>query len=424
MTRRKLFYRRWLIVITVIATLWLLFFYYLSVRNNIPNKIHIIRGKEQEIKFRIPASGRVAGISNYKGDTQMQQSIPVSYHDSMTFMSEKTGNYKMSCLLFGMIPVKDVSISVVDEKKVIPVGLPIGIYAKADGVLVLETGKFQGMDDVEHNPADQIIKKGDYIHAINGKQVKGKKDLIKRIANCEGNELRLTISRNEEQFDVRVKPVLASDGEYKIGIWVRDNVQGIGTLTYVDENLNFAALGHGINDYDTATLLSIEKGSLYLTNIVAVVRGMDGVPGELVGTIDYSEGNEIGIITNNTEHGIYGQGYEKLMEYMTEQPYVAAMKQEVCKGTAQILCSIDGKKEAYQVEITELDKNMNKESANLGLVVEVTDERLLEKTGGIVQGMSGSPIIQNGKIVGAITHVFVSEPRKGYGIFIEDMLEK
>ena len=151
---------------------------------------------------------------------------------------------------------------------------------------------------------------------------------------------------------------------------------------------------------------------------------MDGVPGELVGTIDYSEGNEIGIITNNTEHGIYGQGYEKLMEYMTEQPYVAAMKQEVCKGTAQILCSIDGKKEAYQVEITELDKNMNKESANLGLVVEVTDERLLEKTGGIVQGMSGSPIIQNGKIVGAITHVFVSEPRKGYGIFIEDMLEK
>ena len=213
-------------------------------------------------------------------------------------------------------------------------------------------------------------------------------------------------------------PVLTDDGTYKLGIWVRDNIQGIGTLTYVDEQGNFGALGHGISDIDTGDMLTLKWGELYNAQILSIVKGTDGNPGELQGVIRYDESEKIGTILDNQSMGIYGtldngcgQGVRLPVGY----------KQEMQEGPATILACVDGEVQEYSIEITAID--MNKKDTNKSFTIKVTDPRLLELTGGIVQGMSGSPVIQNGKLVGAVTHVFVRDAGSGYGIFIENMLQ-
>ena len=217
------------------------------------------------------------------------------------------------------------------------------------------------------------------------------------------------------------KPQLNEQGEYKLGIWIRDNAQGVGTMTYIDETGHFGALGHGINDVDTSTLMALQKGTLYHTEIIGITKGSNGSPGELTGFIEYDDRNILGIITENTTRGIFGVCSPKIAGEEQEALPVG-LKQEIETGPAQIRCSIGGDIENYEVEITDI--NLGNDNINRGIVLQITDERLLSETGGIVQGMSGSPIIQNGKIIGAVTHVLVQDSTKGYGIFIERMLEK
>ena len=208
-----------------------------------------------------------------------------------------------------------------------------------------------------------------------------------------------------------------------MGIWVRDNAQGIGTLTFVDENGNFGALGHGINDVDTSTLMELEEGLLYKTNIIAIKKGTKGTPGELTGMISYSDKNVIGTIENNTNAGIFGKCNTMKMPLLEEAEYLpVGLKQEIHLGEAQIISTVEDTREYYDVEITEV--RLDHDNVNRGIVLKITDPRLLALTGGIVQGMSGSPIIQDGKVIGAVTHVLVQDSTKGYGIFIENMLEK
>lgn len=201
---------------------------------------------------------------------------------------------------------------------------------------------------------------------------------------------------------------------------MRDNAQGVGTLTFVDEWGNFGALGHGISDVDTSTLLTVKSGTLYETEIIAIRKGSDGNPGEMTGLIEYADKNILGEIQENTSQGIYGVCNEKLAQIVSGEALPIALKQEIHTGAAQILCSVEGEPKYYDVEIREI--YLEQENVNRGILLTVTDPELLAYTGGIIQGMSGAPIIQDGRLIGAVTHVLVQDSTSGYGIFIENML--
>ena len=227
------------------------------------------------------------------------------------------------------------------------------------------------------------------------------------------------VNRKGEEIPLSLEPVLTQEENYKLGIWVRDNTQGIGTMTYVDEKGRFGALGHGISDTDTGELLDVSGGELYQAQIVSIIRGAQGVPGELSGYIEYEDEKKIGTIEKNTDIGIFGQIFSDTQ--ISGEKVKIGYKQEVKKGKAQILMQLEGKVEYYDIEITDIYSSQ--QDTNKSFQIQVTDPELLAKTGGIVQGMSGSPILQDGKLIGAVTHVFVQDSSKGYGIFIENMLE-
>ena len=237
----------------------------------------------------------------------------------------------------------------------------------------------------------------------------------------QGNPMEMEVMRNEEMIMVSLTPIQTEDGSYKLGLWVRDNIQGIGTLTYIDETGRFGALGHGISDVDTGEQLNIAQGELYDARILSVQKGTSGSPGELRGVIDYQEYLKLGEISRNTSNGITGRLYTGKGSELHKEAYEIILKQDLQTGPAYILSDVgDGVKE-YDIQIVKIDRNAK--DSNKSFVIQVTDPELLNKTGGIVQGMSGSPIIQNGKIAGAVTHVLVNDPTRGYGIFIENMLE-
>ena len=308
------------------------------------------------------------------------------------------------------------------EKKVMPSGKPIGIYVKTKGVMVIDTGVITGMDGKLYSPCKDILMRGDYVIDINGVNIEDKKSLVEVVDDCKGDPVTIRILRDGSELSYELTPVKNEEGRYKLGLWVKDDISGIGTLTFVDEN-SFAALGHSINDNDTGIIFNISDGAIYNTNLVNIIKPDANNPGRLEGVIDYSSQNIIGRVTGNTEFGISGflvsdidsdsLGYE----WMNIAP-----KEEVTNGPAYILSSITGKPEYYSVIITNV--NYDKASGNKSIELEITDERLISITDGIVQGMSGTPIIQNNRLVGAITHVFLNDSTKGYGIFIEYMLEK
>jgi len=304
---------------------------------------------------------------------------------------------------------------------VIPGGMAIGIYLKTDGVLVLDTEEMTDLNGYAYEPAKNIVKEGDYIVGFNGEEISTKKELVQAVKDLETSEVILTIRRNDENIDVRMKSVEVANDEYKLGIWVKDSVQGLGTVSYLTLDGEFGALGHGIHDTDTSDLLEISEGTVYTTKIVGIQKGVKGTPGGLEGIIIYKKTNKLGTIEKNTEDGIYGEinNIETLAH--NRKPVEICKKENVKLGNATILCSADGVVKEYDIKIKNVDsytKNANKE-----IIIEVVDKELLKLTGGIVQGMSGSPILQNGKIVGAVTHVLVNDPTRGYGIFIEDMIK-
>jgi stage IV sporulation protein B len=301
-----------------------------------------------------------------------------------------------------------------------PVGQPVGLYIHTNGVMVLGTGKVTDLDGHVSEPAKTVFKAGDYIQAIDGTAVSDTSQVPALIQAGGGKTLTFEIIREDECMSVKITPVETEENVYKVGIWLRDDTQGIGTITYVDANQHFAALGHGITDVDTGLLIEISHGMAYWSKILSVVKGVSGTPGEIVGTIDYQTENRIGRITENTSCGIFGTLNKNVFTYDASKAVPVAHKEEIEKGRAQILCSVDGETALYDIEIEKINTG-NAEGKNL--VIRVTDETLLAKTNGILQGMSGSPIIQNGKLIGAVTHVFVNDPSKGYGIFAETMLE-
>lgn len=413
---------------------------YFSYLNKIPSQIRIRAGVEQEFNFRVPVSGEiyrtpqeaapVATVTDLSEEEQeayllameeeKAKSIHVDFAHTVKFRANEIDAYQMELKLFGVLPYKQVDVEVIQDKLLIPSGMPIGIYVKTDGVLVVGIGEFESSGGDNVSPAKYVLQKGDYILKCNGEAVENKKQFISMVEDSAGEDMVLTIRRNNEVTDVMINADKNRMEEWKLGIWIRDNAQGIGTMTYEGADSTFGALGHGINDVDTSILMNLEEGTLYKTEIVGITRGANGAPGELTGYIEYDSENVIGEITENTAAGIFGICDEELMENSVYDPIPIALKQEISLGPAQIICSVSGEPEFYDVEIVEV--NLDQENVNRGIVIRVVDEKLLTLTGGIIQGMSGSPIIQNGKLAGAVTHVLVNDSTKGYGIFIEEML--
>ena len=384
----------------------------------IPASIRIKAGSEQELSLNVPVMGEI-----YSPYREKEEVIPVNLSRPVTVMANRMQEYTMDVKLFGVIPFKTVNVQVIPDKMLVPAGVPIGIYVKTDGILVIAQGDFEGMDHTRKEPAKHLLQAGDYILKADEQEVASKADFTKKISESGGRDMVLTIRREEEIFDIKVHPEQNVNGEYKLGIWIRDNAQGVGTMTYLDEDASFGALGHGINDTDTALLMEVKGGSLYKTEIIAIKKGQGGTPGELTGVIDYNLSNKIGTIDTNSVEGIFGTVDLKGADIVSREAMPIGLKQDVEPGKAQILCCVDGEKipKSYDVNIKAV--HLDHDNINRGIELEVTDAALLEQTGGIVQGMSGSPILQNGKIVGAVTHVLVNDPTRGYGIFIENMLE-
>lgn len=380
-------------------------FSYISLLNAIPDSISVERGNDISIGGYLPVTKTV------KSEDGAVES----------FSPNVCGTYQLECKLFGLIPVKDVTVNIVDSSQVIPCGMPIGIYIETAGVLVIDTGEVEDTNGNTQCPSRHILKKGDYIEKVNQEEVENKEELIAAINQCNGEAVILSVIRDGEEMECEIRPVSSGDGKFKIGAWVRDDLAGIGTMTYVDGDGNYGALGHGISDTDTESVVDIKQGTAYLTEILSIVKGKKGTPGELVGQIQYDSSHKIGTILQNTTEGIFGN-LEVLPDDLQDIPAMSiGYKQEIENGPAQIIVELDGEKKYYDIEIESVD--MNAQAANKSICLRVTDGELLEKTGGIVQGLSGSPIIQNGKLIGAVTHVFVNDPAKGYGIFIENMLE-
>lgn len=319
-----------------------------------------------------------------------------------------------------------------ENNKMLPCGFPVGIYLETDGLLVVDTDTVTDISGQQINPTNHLIQSGDYIQNINGKTFDTKEKLVEFLQMNKEQELQITLKRQNEEVVARIQPALAQDHTYKVGMWIRDDSHGIGTLTFIDKSGNFAALGHGISDIDTGELLSSKKGQLYQTQIYAITKGQSGNPGSLTGLIDYSPEYFLGDIYNNTYTGIFGNTQGLLKNYVSQvflnesfdtiwgkYAMPVADTSEVYSGSAQIISYVSGKLEQYEIEIGKIDFKNN---SGKNMVIQVKDERLLELTGGIVRGMSGSPIIQDGKIIGAVTHVFVNDPEQGYGIFAETML--
>lgn len=411
-------YKRWLIAALIMNLAAIGFLYYKVIDEKIPNQLFVFEDGEVELDYNLPVSGEweeeeVKVFNNQK---------KFNFQEPIKMQLKEPGSYQVNLKLFGFISWKNMEIKVIEKEKLIPGGIPIGIYVKTDGLLVLGTGRVTGGDGLNYEPSLNIVKTGDYIETVNGAKVEETTDFKKMVESSGGEEITLGIRRNGERTKVKITPVKGSEEAYKLGIWVRQDTQGIGTLTYYTEDGSFGALGHGITDADTGELIQIKDGSIYEANIINIVKGKQGQPGELVGYINRSNISMLGTLEKNTACGIFGNHASIKKEETGKEPVEIALKQEVRVGKASILCQMEGELKEYEIEIEKLRYNL--ENANKGMVIRITDKELLEKTNGIVQGMSGSPILQNGKLIGAVTHVLVQNSAKGYGIFIENMLQQ
>lgn len=339
---------------------------------------------------------------------------------SQTGKTEQIGEeFDVKLKAFGIIPFSTVNVEVVDELHVSVLGTPFGMKLYTDGVLVIDITTVETVSGSISPGEDAGVKKGDYILSADGKQVLTNEELSAAVAASGGNRIKLVIKRGGTPKTVYVTPALSKEtNSYRIGLWVRDSSAGIGTLTFYSPATGIVCgLGHGVCDEDTGDLLELKNGEIVSAEIVSVEKGSSGSPGQLKGKFTYGT---IGKIDCNSEKGVYSVLKGKLgFSRLTE----TALKQEVRDGDAQILCTVDGREpQLYSCRIKK--RSSAYLSATQNMTVTVTDPELLNITGGIVQGMSGSPILQNGKLIGAVTHVLIDDPTTGYAIFAENMLKE
>lgn len=407
--------------ILLLAAVFLLFgFSIYFFTSKVPEKIILKEDEESVLDLSLPFTGEINASGNLK-TVSGDEITSINFNNPVAITTGEAGTYEIQLKLFGFIDYKNITLDVVEDEYLYACGMPVGVYLKSDGILVIDNAEFQAQSGQNVCPSANIINEGDYVVSLNGEQIDSKTELVEAVKKCNGEAMIVGINRSGNVFDVKVTPEMDSSGEYKLGLWVRDDTQGIGTLTYIDEKGNFGALGHGISDVDTGDIFGIEDGILYKANILTIIKGQSGDPGEYVGTIDYSSKNQLGLINGNNSRGIFGVMNEGTGIEANFEKYEIGYKYDAKQGDAYIISGVDENVKKYKIQIDWLEQTGS--NVNKGIEFTVTDPELLKLTNGIVQGMSGSPIIQDGKIIGAVTHVFVNDSTKGYGIFIENMLE-
>ena len=387
--------------IFIVSFLLLLFMYACNI-TSIPNNIMLFQGEQYHLKTLL-------GINI----TQKQENYEaVQVSSNLSEGSEKIGRKDYTLNLFGAIPLKEISVNVIPKSYVVPLGKVVGM------------GEIEGDDHIKYKPYENSgIEEGDRIIAINENTVTCTADLINEVNASGGSEVKVEYIRNENTLQTSMIPKKGTDHQYKLGLWVRDAAAGVGTVSFYEpETKTFAALGHGIQDVDTGNIIEIAKGDFVTTKIISITKGKKGSPGKIQGSIENS--SVIGQVTKNTEFGVFGTlSNTGILNINVNDAMEVASREEIQEGKATILCMLeDGKKEAYEIEIQRIYRNNNEN--NKSMLIKVTDKELLEKTGGIIQGMSGSPIIQNDKVIGALTHVLVGDPETGYAVFADLMIKQ
>lgn len=382
-------------VVTLAALCWAL-----CLSATLPDRYYLAKGS----RFSLGDSSLIQTSSN--------DGYPLSVYSS-------TGNtFRMDLKLLGLINIKPVSVQVVDRRVVALCGTPFGIKMVTDGVMVVGTGAVTDCNSRAVSPAQTAgIQEGDIILSINGEKISSKKQLTKLVESSAGQPLSLVVRRGEQLTSLHLSPVRSSlDNSYHLGLWVRDSSAGIGTMTFYDPNNGcFAGLGHAICDVDTGQLIPLSQGEIVEASIIGVHAGKSGSPGQLQGA--FVANRSIGSLYTNSYNGVYGR---LLSQPVDAQTIPMAQCQEVRQGPVKILTTVSGQKpQLFDACIEKLSLSQDEPTKNM--VLRITDPDLLELSGGIVQGMNGSPIIQDGMLVGAVTHVFVNDPTRGYGIFAENM---
>lgn len=345
--------------------------------------------------------------------------LRIANYPDIGCIDETNGN-SATLALFGTVPVKSVTVKQSETPILCAGGKAFGIKLLMEGVMVTGLGEVTDINGSRICPADASgIKKGDIIKLADDRKISSNSELQQIISESGGKAVELVITRGGTDFKAELMPVYSSEGVWRGGMWVRDSIAGIGTVTFSDPSTGmFAGLGHPICDSDTGENVPLQSGEAVSVDITEAKRGEKGIPGELKGSFD--SGETIGVLKKNTDCGIFGQFL--VNEYKDTECYPMGRRQDVKTGKAYILSTIQGEEpKCYSAEIEKI--NYKADDTGRNMILHITDPLLLDTTGGIVQGMSGSPVIQDGKLIGAVTHVFVADPTRGYGIFAETMYE-
>ena len=364
--------------------------------------------------------GEALNLNTFLGINIKNSNVVTASSNLNNSIVEETGKMELKLNLFNLFSVKDVTVNVIPKTTVVPLGKAIGMKLYTEGVLVVGMSEIEGKKPYENSG----IETGDKIIEINNIEISNTDELIQCVNNSNGSniEIKYINDKNEEEV-ANILPAKTSNNEYKLGLWVRDAAAGVGTITFYEPSTGeFGALGHGINDVDTYELIDIANGELVNTNIIDIVKGERGSPGEIRGIIEGER--TIGSISKNTSFGVYGNVLDTTKLSINKNSELeVANRSEIKTGKAQIMCELEnGKVQNYEIEIQKIFLENN--SDNKSMLIKVTDEELIEKTGGIIQGMSGAPIIQNGKFIGAVTHVLVNDPQMGDAVFGDLMIKQ
>lgn len=390
----------------------LIIYSYTLVITNLPDELVVFEGETIFMKTLL-------GLNIKLND----ETIETSSNSSQS-LTKQAGKSTLEVSLFDSINIKNVNVDVLPKTTVIPVGNIAGVKLYTNGVLVVGMSEIEGYDNKKYKPYENKgIKEGDTIVKIDEKLINSTEDLIETVNNSQGRDIKVQYIHQEETKECSISPVKTSNSQYKLGLWVRDSAAGVGTVSFYEPtSKTFGALGHGITDIDTNELINIASGEFVTTRILNITKGESGNPGKIQGTVENQ--TNIGKIYKNSKFGIYGKvdNISSLNIDMSKEMEVA-LREEIKTGKARILCSLDNQQpQEYEIEIEKINKENNYD--NKSMQIKITDQKLLEKTGGIIQGMSGSPVIQNGKFVGAVTHVLVNDPTKGYAVFGDIMLKQ
>lgn len=404
------------LIIAFILCILIFIYSYICAIDAIPENTILFKGENLKVKT-------LFGMT-LKTEKEGYESVLTSSSIEHSENDNALGTTNVQVKLFNKLTVKEVSVSVIERTKVVPVGQVSGLKLYTSGVLVVGMSEIKGTDNLKYKPYENTgIKEGDMIIKIGDKTISDTDELLKTVNSSKGTNLKVVYVRDGQSIECNITPVQTSSNEYKLGLWVRDSAAGIGTMTFYEPSTKkFAALGHGISDVDTGELVNISNGEFITTKILSIIKGKKGSPGKIQGTIDNQ--SNIGKIYKNTNLGIYGvvDNISSINMDKTTQMDVAT-RNEIQLGGATILCSFNNREfKEYSVEIEKI--YINNDYDNKSMLIKVTDKELLQKTGGIIQGMSGAPIIQNGKFIGAVTNVLVNDPEQGYGVFGDLMIKE